>query len=42
MVYKRKVAKEDFTINDLPSTRKELFFDILKNRFALLLKIGLF
>lgn len=41
MVYKRKVAKEDFTIDKLPSNRKELFFDLLKNRFWTFFKIGL-
>lgn len=38
---KQKVANTDFKEEMLPSTRKELFFDFLKNHYADLIKIGL-
>ena len=38
---KYKVAKSDFTIGQLPKNRKEVFFDCLKVRYDLFLKIGL-
>lgn len=40
--YKLKKAQRDFTENDLPSNRKEVFFDIFKNRFRYLIRCGLF
>lgn len=39
---KIKRASKDFTINDLPSTRKEVFFDCLKNRFRYLFRCGIY
>jgi len=38
---KKQVSKENFTIDKMPHNRKEVFFDILKNRFSTLLLIGL-
>jgi len=38
---KRKASKFDFKESSLPSNRKELFFDVLKNNYRVLLKIGL-
>lgn len=38
---KYKVAKSEFTISQLPKNRKEVFFDCLKVRYDLFLKIGL-
>ena len=38
---KRKVASKDFNISDLPSNRKEVFFDCIKNRFRYLFYSGL-
>ncbi len=37
---KRKAASRDFSINDLPSNRKEVFFDSMKNRYRYLLYTG--
>ena len=39
--FKRKARSSDFTIDDLPKTRKKQFLTILKNDYILLLKIGL-
>lgn len=36
----RKAASRDFSIYDLPKTRKEQFSDILKHHYFLLLKLG--
>ncbi len=38
---KRKVASKDFNMSDLPSNRKEVFFDCIKNRFRYLFYSGL-
>ena len=38
---RRKVASKDFNISDLPSNRKEVFFDCIKNRFRYLFYCGL-
>lgn len=38
---KRKIAEKDFLESDLPQTRRAQFFDILKNHFPLLFKLGL-
>ena len=38
---KRKVASKDFNISDLPSNRKEVFFDCIKNRYRYLFYCGL-
>ncbi|MDY2888051.1 MAG: hypothetical protein SOU19_00620 [Candidatus Caccosoma sp.] len=38
---KHKAASADFKEDMLPSTRKELFFDVLKNHYSDLIKIGL-
>lgn len=35
-----KKNKKDYLLNDLPSNRKEVFFDILKLRFDLIIKNG--
>lgn len=37
---KRKVAMKDFNMSDLPSNRKEVFFDCIKNRYKYLLFSG--
>ncbi len=37
---KNKVANKDFQMSQLPKTRREQFFDLLKNRWGLLFKIG--
>lgn len=37
---KFKKSKADFSADKLPSTRKQLFFDIYKNRFWLILGLG--
>lgn len=37
-----KSALKDFSVDALPKTRKEQFFDIVKHRFDLLFTIGLF
>lgn len=34
------MKNKDFTVHDLPSTRKELFFDILKHRLSTLIRLG--
>lgn len=39
---KRQFANSDLNVNNLPQTRKEQFFDIIKHRFSLLVKIGIF
>lgn len=41
-MFKRKIkaAKKDFTPDMLPSSRKEVFFDIIKTRFTDILKLG--
>ena len=38
---KMKCAQEDYTANDLPLTRKDVFFECYKERFSLIFKIGL-
>ncbi|MBO6280633.1 MAG: hypothetical protein J6M95_03530 [Bacilli bacterium] len=38
---KTKKAKNDFLQSDLPSNRKEVFFDSIKLRYGLIFKIGL-
>ena len=38
---KRKIAEKDFLESDLPQTRRSQFFDIIKNNYGLLFKIGL-
>lgn len=38
---KVKVSKTDFLISDLPKNRKELFFDIIKNQWRILLLVAL-
>ena len=38
---KKRMASKDFNISDLPSNRKEVFFDCLKNRYKYLLFSGL-
>lgn len=38
---KRKVASKDFNMSDLPSDRKEVFFDCIKNRYRYLFFSGL-
>lgn len=38
---KRKMAAQDLTIESLPHTRRELFFDIIKQRWKLLLTMGI-
>ena len=38
---KQKHSKTDFSKSDLPKNRKEVFFDILKVRYSVLLKLGL-
>lgn len=38
---KLKCSKEDYTADDLPQTKKELFFDCYKNQFWLIFKCGL-
>lgn len=38
---KRKVSKTDFTNESLPKTRREQYFQIVKDNFPLLFKIGL-
>lgn len=40
-MYKQKQSSKDFTTNDLPSNRKEVFFDKLKNQYHVLFKSGL-
>ena len=37
---KKKVSKKEFTINEMPHNRPQVFFDIVKNRFSTLLFIG--
>ena len=37
---KMKCSKEDYTADDLPQTKKELFFDCYKNQFWLIFKCG--
>ena len=37
---KNKVASKDFKISDLPSNRKEVFFDCFKNRYKYLMYCG--
>lgn len=39
---KRKMAQQDLTIESLPHTRKDLFFDTLKIRFKLIFALGVF
>ncbi len=39
---RKKVADKDLTIDSLPHTRRELFFDILKLRFKLIVTLGIF
>ena len=41
MKKKVNVIKSDFLVTDLPSNRKELFFDILKNQWRNLLLLSL-
>jgi hypothetical protein len=41
MAYMKKVAKVDFVSEYLPKTRKAQFFDLIKNRFWIFIKIGL-
>ena len=38
---KRKIAEKDFLESDLPQSRRTQFFDIIKNNYGLLFKIGL-
>lgn len=38
---KMKCATEDYTANDLPLTRKDVFFECYKEHFSLLFRIGL-
>ncbi len=38
---RRKEAKVDFLSSDLPSNRKEVFFDCLKNRYGYLINCGI-
>ncbi len=38
---KKRIKTKDFDKNDLPSTRKEQFFDLIKHRFFFLLGLGL-
>ena len=38
---KNDKPKSDFLISDLPKTRKAQFFDLLKNQYTVLLKVGL-
>ena len=38
---KRKIAEKDFLESYLPQTRRSQFFDILKNNFNVVVKIGL-
>lgn len=38
---KHKVASQDYKIDDLPSNRNEIFFDLLRHRFNLILRNGL-
>ena len=38
---KTKVAKQDFLEENLPQTRKDQFFDILKNQYKVVLFVGL-
>ena len=40
-LFKPRKAKHDFTIDNLPSNRKEVFFDCLKLRFRDFFKLGL-
>ena len=40
MMKKQKFSSTDFGANNLPSTRKELFFDILKHKYKTLLLLG--
>lgn len=37
---RRKVASKDFSVSDLPSNRKEVFFDSIKNRYKYLMFSG--
>ena len=37
---KKQTAKKEFTSNDMPHNRLEVFFDILKNRLSTLLLLG--
>ncbi len=41
MIRKEKIRKDDFKLNELPHTRKELFFDTLKHQFGGLVKVSL-
>ena len=38
---KRKIAEKDFLESELPQTRRSQFFDIIKNNYGLLFKVGL-
>ena len=38
---RKRMADKDFSISDLPSNRKEVFFDCLKVRFNILLRCGM-
>ena len=38
---RNKYRKDDFSINDLPLTRRKQFFDIFKNDWKTLLLLGL-
>lgn len=38
---KNGYSLKDFTINDLPKNRKEVFFDVYKTRLRTLFAIGL-
>ena len=40
MMKKFKYSSKEFTISNLPSTRKALFFDILKHKYKLVLLLG--
>lgn len=39
---KRKIAEKDFLESSLPQTRRSQFFDVVKNNYGLLFKVGLF
>lgn len=38
---KNKCAKRDFTYMDLPSTRRQMFFDCYKEQFSLIFRVGI-
>lgn len=40
-MFKQKHAEKNFSVNDLPSNRKEVFFSRLKNQYWAFVKIGL-